>query len=571
MNKFLEHRIFRSKDADYWSYEIENCLETHSEQRLKAIADAGFTGIWVRGMLRELCPTALFEKYYPQAQTNISKLQQLSARAAKYGLGLWMFFTEPLGLDVNSQFWKDNPNLAGCKIQVYDRTPEYSLCSSTKEVQDYLKNGFAELASQIDLQGIFLITASEHINNCWAHVLTKPENFESAETFWLKECKCPRCGQRKSSDVICEIIDLIHKGVKSSNPKTKIVVWDWSWNMNSNPPYSDIVGKLPKDITLMGDFERGGHIKLLDKKLVVEEYSMMYTGPSERYKAEVEKHSPDREMFIRSQLNTTHELNSVCNLPMIVSIFRKLKYAYESNIAGCMFTWNFAAETDTLNVFLLKEIVESYNGEDENAWLTKLAEKYFGTNINTKEIVEAWYLFDNAGKYYPMNGNKFVYFAPVNYAPAYDLKLKFDGSPMGSCDSREPHGDYLEESFGSLNIDEIIQLLEKLVSGWKIACDKYVKAIGQHIEIYNALTAYHCFRSTLNIYKWYKDRKPLQNEPMTNTQKNIIADEIENLHCLKAILKKDKRLGFNLEARMYMFNGELIDAKLGKLQKIMSL
>ena len=569
MSGFLDYRIFRSKDSDYWSFEIENCLDTHSDERLKAIADAGFTGIWLRGMLRELCPTGLFEKYYPQAESNVVKLQQLSQRAAKYGLGLWMFFTEPLGMEVSSQFWKDNPGLSGCKIQVYDRAPEYSLCSSTKQVQDYLKNGFAQLTAKVNIQGIFLITASEHINNCWAHVLTKPENFESAENFWLTECACPRCGRRKSSEVICEIISLIRQGVKSGRPETKIVAWDWSWNMNSNPPYRDIVEKLPKDIILMGDFERGGKVKLLDKEITVEEYSLMYAGPSDRFKDEVRAYSSNRKMFIRSQLNTTHELNSICNLPMMISVFKKLKYAYETGISGCMFTWNFASEVDTLNVFLLNKFVKTYNGQDETQWLNELAIGYFGKSVVPEKVVEAWRLFDEAGHYYPVNGNKFVYFAPVNYAPAYDLKLKFDGSPMGPCDSREPHGDCLEESFGALSIDEIIELLEKLTAGWKNACDKYTKAIGRNSETDNALTAYHCFRSTLNVYKWYKDRKPRQNEPVSDYQKKIIADELDNLNSLKEILSRDSRLGFNLEARKYMFNPELVETKIAKLEKLM--
>ena len=570
MDSFLKHRIFRSKDSDYWSLEIENCLETHSDQRLQAIADARFTGLWLRGKLRELCPTSLFEKYYPQAESNIIKLQQLSERASKHGLGIWLFFTEPLGIEVNSPFWKDNPGLSGCKIQVYDREPEYSLCSSTKQVQDYLKTGFAQLLSKVNIQGIFLITASEHINNCWAHILTKPENFESAEDFWLTECACPRCSKREPSEVISEIINLIREGVNSSKPETKIVAWDWSWNMNSNPPYNDIVGRLPKTVILMGDFERGGEIELLGKKITIEEYSMMYAGPSDRFKDEVNAYSSNREIFVKFQINTTHELNSVCNLPMIISLFRKLKYVYEANIGGGMFTWNFASEVDTLNVFMLNRFAAIYKGEDETKWLGDLATSYFGASIVPEKVIKAWNLFDEAGRYYPLNGNKFVYFAPVNYAPGYDLKLKFDGSSMGSCDSREPHGDCLEESFGSFSIDEIIELLEKLTAGWKNACDEYKKAIGQHSEIDNALTAYHCFRSTLNIYKWYKDRKPKQNQSVTDFQRKIIVDEIENLDCLKEVLGRDLRLGYNLEARKYMFNRELVETKIAKLEKLIS-
>lgn len=566
--KWLQHRIFRSKDSDYVLGELESCLNTHSEERLKAIAAAGFTGIWVRGKLREIAPTGLFAKYYPQAGENLKRLQILSERARQCGLGLWLYFTEPLGMEVSNPFWREHPDLCGCKVQVYDFEPQYSLCSSTKAVQDYLKNGFTELAGNIDLQGIVLITASEHINNCWAHVLTKPENFDSAEDFWLKQCQCPRCRTRKPAEVIAEIIRLIHDGLRSGkNAKAKLVAWDWSWNMNANPPYNDIVNRLPEEVVLMGDFERGGKINRLGREVTVEEYSLMYSGPSERFTKEVSAYAADREMFARFQLNTTHELGTVSSLPMIVSLYRKLKYLLQHNIAGAMMCWNFATETETLNVFALKYFREHYE-ENEERWLEGLAAAYFGKQA--KEAVLAWKLFHEAGAEYPLNGNKFVYFSPVSYALGYDLKPHFAAAAMGSCDSREPHGDRLEESYGSFTLQEIITLLENLAAKWKKACAQYEKAAGPHVEINNAWAAYHCFRSTRNIYQWYRYRKPNQDKPVSNEGRQIIEDEIENLQAALKVLAKDNRLGFHQEARMYLFNTEIVNAKIVKLKKMLA-
>jgi len=51
-----------------------------------------------------------------------------------------------------------------------------------------------------DLAGVFTITASENLTNCYAH---GPGNGK----------RCPRCGKRKPEDVIAEVNDAVAAGI----------------------------------------------------------------------------------------------------------------------------------------------------------------------------------------------------------------------------------------------------------------------------------------------------------------------------------------------------------------------
>ena len=102
-------RIFRCGASDFYHNEILSANETHTDERLQSIADAGFTGIWLRGKLRELVPTDLFSSCVSYAPERLQSLVKLCARANRFGLGVWLYFNEPLGLVESHRIWQDHP------------------------------------------------------------------------------------------------------------------------------------------------------------------------------------------------------------------------------------------------------------------------------------------------------------------------------------------------------------------------------------------------------------------------------------------------------------------------------
>jgi hypothetical protein len=577
MTKIFEDRVFRCGQSNYAEDEILSVNKTHTDSNLRAIADSGFNGIWLRLKLRNVVPGKLFQGYYRDSNKYLKELDKLCHRANRFGLKVWPYLTEPLGMKASHPFWKANPGLAGHVTQIYSEEPQAALCSSTQAVQDYLCDGFSSLFKKLPLAGAILITSSEHISNCWAHVLSNPKAYPNPETFWAKECRCLRCSKRSPEEVISSIVTLIYDGIRSVNKQAKVVAWDWSWNMHFMPPYKEISTLLPKEIVLMGDFERGGKVKRLNKTHIVEEYSLIYHGPSPRFRAKANyaiKHH--RPLWARLQVNTTHELATIPNLPMIVSLYRKFKFLRESKASGFMGCWNFACCTNMLNTFAVEELCGKNFDTNEKRWLISFARKYFGRQIDAESVVKAWYGFDRAGRFYPIGGNNnFLYFSPVNEALSYPLVLDFKGVPMGGSWLKHEFGDRLEDTALTYSLDEIAESFGKSARAWSKALVAYEKALDSDSsntrmrqEFGVAKIIGGIFQSTHNIYKWYLIRKGKRTNKISPTERDIIINELKNIKTVLPFVEADSRAGFHQEPQWRMFDPAGIKRKSRILQNL---
>ena len=579
----IAYRIFRCGESNFYNDEILNAAQSHTSKRLQSIASAGFNGIWLRVKLRELAPGPLFEPFVKDVPQRLASLKTVYKKAGDAGLGIWLFCTEPLGLPISHPFWKKYPHLAGQKVHipVIDEEAQYAMCSSQPEVQDYLKDGFGRIFSEIPLAGVILITVSEQVNNCYAHVPTNAQHYaddrkqnKSPKSREQKRiCQCERCKVRKPAVVISEIINNIHATVDNARPAAKVVAWDWSWNFHCRPPYSGITNRLNDGVIVMADFERGGSVIRLGKKRNVEEYSLVYPGPSPRFKRHVEKTIQKHPLFAKLQVNTTYELATVPNLPLVVSLYRKFNYLRQNGCSGIMACWNFACETETLNVSAVNDLCLRKTIPSERIWLESLAKHYFGPKVYADAVVKTWYSFHRAAGSYPLNGHSFLYYSPINYALAYPLKPHFEGKPMGPSWLTHDWCDNLDNTLGSYSFTEIITLLKSLKTRWLATVSSYEKALSgcdtsiSQKEISSAKVAGGSFRSCWNIYRWYLLRKDNPSSKFTHEEVAIMKDELENVETALSYVQQDSRLGFHQEAQCYMFDENSIKKKIKGLKE----
>ena len=164
----FDFRVFRCKASDYRRDEILLANETHTTGQLRAIANTGFNGIWLRARLRDLVPGELFVPYVRKSQQRVAELLKLCRRARRHGLDIWLYCTEPLGLPETHRFWRYHPELVGHRTKLsIEPTGSLALCPSTAEVQRYLAQGFRQLFHKVPLKGVILITASEMAPARW--------------------------------------------------------------------------------------------------------------------------------------------------------------------------------------------------------------------------------------------------------------------------------------------------------------------------------------------------------------------------------------------------------------------
>ncbi len=174
----------------------------------------GVNGVWLHVVLRQMAPGGRdFPEFGADHERRLESLRRLVRRAARQGIGVYLYLNEPRAMPCD--FFRDRPDLAG--VREGDAT---SLCTSQPAVRQWMTNALQHVFREVpDLAGVFTITASENLTNCWSHF--QPQG-------------CPRCRGRSEADVITEVIAAIEQGVHSGNPAAHVLAWDWGWNQHGD-------------------------------------------------------------------------------------------------------------------------------------------------------------------------------------------------------------------------------------------------------------------------------------------------------------------------------------------------
>ena len=580
LNDFYS-RIFRSPYAPYLKDELLEEEDFYPEDFLRDLLSHGFNGIWLRGVLRNLVKSTIFPEFGKHSEKRLKKLNHLIERCGRLGIGVYFYFDEPLCFAADDPFWKRHPQVRGeAGSSIMDNLSNtYAMCTSVQETKDFLYESTQRLFREAPgLKGAFLITASEHHSHCYSHVNLRLQKGHSDKATRIS---CPRCGQRTPAEVIAEIMFLVNRGAKSVDPEAEIIAWNWSWSMYEKAPYADIISKLPSDVILMIDFERGGKKEIriderVEKEVEIDEYSLSYIGPSEGFQNSL-KQAKKKNMicYTKVQLGTTLEMATVPNLPLIPNIYRKLKRLKESGVKGFLGGWSFGNFL-TLSTFVVSRLSGKNFPEDEDSFLQDIAIDYF-RDCDSKKVTMAWKKFCESFDFYPFS-MAFLYRGPIIYAPVYSWRFEYFDKPMEfwpSCYFRgiQPKGDRLEDCLGPFTLEEVTTLLEKMVIVWKEGLDILIqglKPLNQHSieELSTAKMIYHQLRSIYNIFRFHQYRQCYLDNKKEDYRRlllSVVEDEIKNLSTCLDLVKQDSRLGFYAETQSHFYNAETINDSIKRL------
>ncbi|MEI8351086.1 MAG: hypothetical protein WCG36_02120 [bacterium] len=597
--------IFRSPLANYYKGDIQQSLETHSEEFFKALAADGFNAVWLRGVLRDLCVTSVFPELGEGSAALKDTLNQLCRRAAPHGVKVFLYFNEPLAFPRTDPFWTRHPALKGQPgtSPMDEAANTYALCTSHPEVIAFLEQGTRDLfASCPLLGGVFMITRSEHHTHCYSHNL---------------KVDCPLCRERSLSDVIAGVVNAVARGMRAASPTARTIAWNWSWPLEQE---AEIISKLDKTVAVMADFERGGCKVIAGIPRMIDEYSLAYVGPSEKFRNCLEtarRHGLDT--FAKLQVGTTHELATVNNLPLIPNLLGKVRGVRAQGLKGILGCWNFGNRL-TLNTFAFHYFSETadHNLDDETL-MRGLARAYFPglTDGAAADIVAAWRCFSAAFDHHPFCIS-FLYIGPINYAVRYPLPVPWDTAPeTPMCFSWTPLPDRLgtkvrqavdgwrqDEVFGSwrggdFTLDEMVLCLERMTVLWSEGLALYDVAapdkawpeslseqsvvnhrlsaaatalsspLSQRTEreLRNARVIHHVLRSCRNIFRAYRIKV---SKGTTAAWRAVAQDELAHLQALLPLLHGEQEIGYHSEAQAWFFTEELVQKKIADLEAQLS-
>jgi len=585
---WISPRIWRSAKSKFNEDEPLNCAGIYTPEVLADIHSQGFDAIWMRGRLWELIRSKIYPELNDEkALQRTESLRKVIRDGRNLGVKVFLYFNEPLALSREHEFWKRHPEVVGEPYREEELEWDVlSFCTSKKDVQDFLRDSIGNLYDDLSgLGGVILITASEYQTHCWSHRARR-----KIGDAYLDRClvnvECPSCRNREPADLVSELIGLWADQATKTKPAPEVWAWNWSWSIWYDHPQKEIIGKLPKGVKLLCDFERGGTRKQEIGEVSIDEYSLGYPGPSEQF---VNSMRAGKEHGLsgcaKIQLGTTHEIATVPNLPLIPNLFKKLRAIDRMKLTGVMGSWNFGnsftLNTAAFELFVMRDDLR----EDEERFLAALAKEYFSVS-DPHNVVQAWKIFCRAFGEYPFS-IKFLYFSPTNYAVAYPLKCEYEDRPMGpTWIVHHPFGDRINDCLGEFSLDKVIDAFTVMSEFWTTGLNDYNKALslaegGATEQMRHRSEELSCarmigcqLRCVLEIFRFHrwrlgviaaKDLHPPCKVPLDEQGVEIIIRQIANAKEALMLTQLDPRLGFHQEPQLWFYDPDQIQTSIDSM------
>ena len=567
-SRFGNHTEFPDDLLD----ETVTAEKSYTEEILKEIADNGFNAIWVHGQLHHIIPHPRYPEFAPNSLQHLQALKNLCKKAEKNGIKVYLYLQPPRAIPLSEKaFWLAHEKDGGQTLESYgddgSKFQVRSLCTSLPEVRQYIRESFADLAEKLpELGGLIIISASEYPAHCYSCRNCRPGPVRPRKLVMDHiATNCPHCGDRQPEEVVIELIHTIRDGVRSVSSSLDLIFWNWSWSMYIDPPCETIISRLPEDIRLMVDFERGGYRK---DGTFINEYSLGYSGPSEQFLET--KAVADRAgipVLPKLQLGTTHELATVRTIPVIANLFRKAEYIRKNNLGGFMGCWNFgnllSSSLKAFHYFL--PLSDGISCEEA---LRMFARKNY-PEANPDKMVEAWNLFSEAMEIYPFT-IPFLYVGPQNHSLALiPGKGPLSGKIIGRSFLPDERGDsYIDSETEEFPLNELIRRLGLMAEIWDKGTVLLRESLpGDHPDLGNAIICGAAWKSTSNMFRIYRLRKQW-HDAMTDEWIKIVKEELQVAESVLPYVEADPLQGWHVEGDFYSFNAEMIREKIRKIREM---
>lgn len=525
-------KLAYSYSAVYGDPLLDTESDPYPEKLLEEYASKGINAVWLQGTLYTLVSWLGDCEYSANWELRLENLRKLVKRAAKYGIGIYLYMNEPRNMP--QAFFEKHPDWMGAEVK---GGGAFALCTSHPEVLPALRDGMAMLFKEVPgLGGVFTITMSENVTHC----RTRPMNIDAPG----HDRECPVCAQRPQAEFPAEVNRAIAEGVHSVDPEADVIAWTWAWDKTWD---EQAVELLPKDVKLMCVSETDISTDAMGIKGLVLDYSISKPGPGPTAER-LWKKAKDcgLQSVAKVQLNTTWECSAVPYIPVPDLVEEHLDKLKALGISDLMISWTLGGYPGG-NIELMRMSKE------------KLAKEKYGTEA-TPLVLKAWQSFSNAFRKFPLHKTPQLYVAPQNFGPMNLLFAKptnysatMIGFPYDDLDGwRGNHypEDVFEEQF------------RKLSEGWNEGMN-YLRDAGAEVkaelkdnydDLLNVAEAAYChFRSTYLQIRFVR----LRNAGKKLECLSILDEEIELAKDLLAVVYRDSRIGFEASNHYYYTANDL--------------
>jgi hypothetical protein len=491
--------------------------DPYPDGMLARYAASGVNAVWLQGVLYTLAPWKEAPDLSKGRERRLKNLRALCRRAAKFGIGVFLYFNEPRPMPLS--FFAARPGWPKPKFIAEN---EGNLCTSLPAVQSFLRDGAEYVFRHVpELAGAFTITMSENHTNCFSRYQSSKE--------------CPRCSKRPAQEVIAEVNRLLFEGMRAAKKSARLLAWTWGWPREWDAQAVDL---LPGGVELMAVSEWGLPTSIGGVAGSVVDYSISRVGPSEQ-SSRLWQRAKTRGLktIAKVQLNNSWELSAVPFLPVPDLIEQHLGNLRREGVDGLMVSWTVGGYPGGNLELLSRPSAE-------------LAVEKFGARA-APLVRKAWRAFSAAFTELPFDCSV-IYLCPNNTGPANLLHEKPTGYAATMVQGF-PYDDL--KRWRSVYPEDVFeQQFRELSHGWKQGLMMLARArqfvppkLRTHFaELERIARAAHChFRSTYLQIKFVRQRdSSLSAEQKRRERREILKEELRLARELHGIVQRDSRIGF---------------------------
>ncbi|MBI4581945.1 MAG: hypothetical protein HY718_19765 [Planctomycetes bacterium] len=540
-------RFLYSYFAVYGDPLVDEKLNPYPDGLLQRLRAVGVNGVWLHVVLRQLAPATDFPEFGEGWQTRLANLRKLVERAGRHGIKIYLYMNEPRAMPA-AFFTPERDSMKGVVEGEY-----VAMCTSSPAVRGWITDALRRVFAEVpDLGGVFTITGSENLTNCWSH---------------YNGGQCPRCSKRMPAEVVAEINAAIAEGVRAGSPKARTLVWDWGWK---NEWCDSIIAALPKDVLLMSVSEWDLPINRGGVATTVGEYSLSAVGPGPRAKHNWESaKKAGLKTVAKIQANCTWELSAVPYLPVMDLVARHCEGLVECGVDGMMLSWTLGGcpspNLELVNMFSRRPAPTAKEA------LRELAIRRYGPKA-AEHVLAAWSAFSRGFSEFPYHGS-FLYGGPMQVGPANLLYAE----PTGY------HATMVGFPYDDVNhwrtvypAPVFVGQLTKVVDGWGEGLEiwrRVVEAAEAPQERENARrdaglaraaflhlqSAVHQARFTLARNALKSATQPAERDTAVAEMARAARDETSTARDMFGLTRGDSRIGYEASNHYYYYPFDLVE------------
>lgn len=577
-------RLIYSYFGGYGDALSDPSADPYPDGLLERFAELGINGVWLHAILRLLAPGGEnFSEFGQGCDMRLESLRQITQRAARYGIGVYLYLNEPRAMPTS--FFANRPEMAGVR-----EGELIAMCSSDHQVRAWISDSLAHVFGKVPLlAGAFTITASEGLTNCACR---------------FRHHECPRCKDRSSSEIVAEVNSAITTGIHRGNPRARVIAWDWGWNQDADRAGSNnsmqinwggqgtsdgdleqqhrldwafsghgnatqTIEQLPSELELMSASEWALPIERGGVAAKINEYSLSAVGPGPRAKLHWEAaRQKGLKTVAKVQANNSWELSTVPYLPVLDLVAEHFANLAAANVDGLMLSWTLGGYP-SLNLQVAQAFARNPHADKESV-LDSLAIQRYGEEA-APLARRAWTTFSEAFQQFPFDINV-LYNGPQHMGPANLLYAKatgFQATMVGI-----PYDD-LGNWQGPYPPEVLAEQFTKVATRWHEGLNHLEQAILQRnvtnqfelqLDLGVATAAYCHFASSANQVSFIISRDALvqsanncEGTEIRTRLVKIFEDEINLATRLFALSRHDSRLGFEPSNHYFYVPGDLAE------------